>query len=252
MIWADCNGAASIRPIKGLLYRLIENQEQVATLGYVDTLEEQAVLEALLEASKPDYPDTYPNTLHYLLKTPFRYPPLRWGSRFGRIHEPSLFYGGKSLEVTLAESAFYRFVFLRSMEGNAPAAKLNTEHTLFTVGYKTLKGIQLQQPPFNEFTAALRHRTEYALTQALGTDMREAGVEAFEYLSARSARDELCVALFTPAAFTDQAPQSRDNWFCELTQEQVTFKAMGSQQTFCFSLEEFTVNGQFPMPVPSA
>jgi hypothetical protein len=47
-----------------LLYRLVENQEQVATLGYVDTLEEQAVLEELLETSKPDYPDTYPNTLH--------------------------------------------------------------------------------------------------------------------------------------------------------------------------------------------
>jgi len=51
-IWSVCQGEAHIRPIQGVLYRLVENQEQVATLGYVDTLDEQAVLEALLENSK--------------------------------------------------------------------------------------------------------------------------------------------------------------------------------------------------------
>lgn len=57
---------------------MVESQEQVATLQLVDTLEEQALLEELLESSKPPVPaDAEP--LHYLLKTPFRYPPLRWG-----------------------------------------------------------------------------------------------------------------------------------------------------------------------------
>src|SRR5690606_6678737 len=43
-----CTGAKHIRPIKGTLRRLVESQEEVATLEYVDTLEEQAVLEEML------------------------------------------------------------------------------------------------------------------------------------------------------------------------------------------------------------
>jgi hypothetical protein len=53
---------------------MVESQEQIATRGYVDTLAEQSVLEELLEESKPAYPDKTTD-LHYLLKTPFRYPP---------------------------------------------------------------------------------------------------------------------------------------------------------------------------------
>ena len=53
-IWSRCQGERHIRPIEGVLFRLVESQEQVATIGYVDTLEEQAVLEELLETSKPD------------------------------------------------------------------------------------------------------------------------------------------------------------------------------------------------------
>lgn len=77
-IWRQCKGERHIRPLQGRLVRLVESQEQVATLQLVDTLEEQALLEELLESSKPPVPaDAEP--LHYLLKTPFRYPPLRWG-----------------------------------------------------------------------------------------------------------------------------------------------------------------------------
>lgn len=77
-IWRQCKGERHIRPLQGRLVRLVESQEQVATLQLVDTLEEQALLEELLESGKPPVPaDAEP--LHYLLKTPFRYPPLRWG-----------------------------------------------------------------------------------------------------------------------------------------------------------------------------
>ena len=48
-VWEACGGARNIEPISGTLYRLVESQEQVATLSYVDTLEEQEMLEALLE-----------------------------------------------------------------------------------------------------------------------------------------------------------------------------------------------------------
>ena len=82
-LWRECRGEQAIAPLRGKLVRLVESQEQVATLQLVDTLEEQALLEELIETSKPHLPPSS-ETLHYLLKTPFRYPPLRWGSRFGR------------------------------------------------------------------------------------------------------------------------------------------------------------------------
>ena len=126
-IWHKCDGESHITPIKGVCYRLVESQEQIATLGYVDTLEEQVLLEEMLDAVKPAYPmagDDY----HYLLKTPFRYPPLEWGSRLGSKHEASLFYAGLSVTSTLAESAYYRFVFLNKWR--IPLASLGLAYRL--------------------------------------------------------------------------------------------------------------------------
>ncbi len=88
MIWQACRGAEHIGPLAGELFRLVESQAQVATLDYVDTLAEQALLEDLLETVKPPWPADSAR-LHYLLRTPFRYPPLPWGSRFGQRHEPA-------------------------------------------------------------------------------------------------------------------------------------------------------------------
>src|SRR3546814_9169694 len=119
-------------------------QEQVATLGYGDTLEEQALLESLIDAAKPPYPEDDAG-YHYLLKTPFRYPPLPWGSRFGRTHEPGIFYGGGSVGTTLAESAYYRFVFWHSMDAPPPKAQIHSQHTLFSVGYKTPQGVRSEE-----------------------------------------------------------------------------------------------------------
>ena len=109
-------------------------------LSYVDTLEEQALLEELLDQAKPPYPEGC-DRLHYLLKTPFRYPPLLWGSRFGRRHEPSIFYGGSSLDTTLAESAYYRYVFWFSMDGPPPKNTMVSQHTMFSVDYQTEQGV---------------------------------------------------------------------------------------------------------------
>jgi len=237
-----------MRPIAGTLYRLVESQEQIATTGYVDTLDEQAVLEALLESSKPDYCQEDTTELHYLLKTPFRYPPLHWGSRFGRTHEPSLFYGGESLHATLSESAYYRLAFLLSIDGEAPNHKLNTEHTLFTIGYKTNRGIQLQKPPFDSYTEKLTNRQDYRETQQLGSDMRASGVKAFQYLSARTTEPTTCAALFTPEAFTDKKPTGTEQWLCETTPHNVTFKAIGSSETYHYSVAQFEIGGVFPLP----
>jgi hypothetical protein len=90
------------------LLRIVESQEQIAMLSLVDDLAEQAVLEDLLEQTKPPLP-AGAERLHDLLSTPFRYPPLRHSSRFGQRFEPSLFYGVRRLPTLLTSfTAFAR------------------------------------------------------------------------------------------------------------------------------------------------
>lgn len=247
MIWQRCGGADSIQPIRGTLYRLVESQEQVATMGYVDTLEEQALLEELLENVKPqNLPEA--KSYHYLLKAPFRYPPLQWGSRFGRIHEPGIFYGGASKDVIFAETAYYRFLFWDSMQAPAPKDYMRSEHSLFSANYKTGNGVRLQQIPFDQYKAELTHKQDYSQTQQLGSDMREAGVQAFEYHSSRSAAPLLCVGLFTPKAFSQKKPSNVSPWFCQLSENEVTFKQKDGTQLVRHSREDFCVSGELPLP----
>jgi len=247
MIWQVCEGEQHISELAGTLYRLVESQEQVATLGYVDTLEEQALLEELLEQVKPPYPHGM-ETYHYLLKTPFRYPPLKWGSRFGRVHEPGIFYGGSTAHVTLAESAYYRFVFWHSMDAVPPKDSIRSAHTLFSVKYKTARGVALQQPPFDQHQSSITDPQHYTATQQLGSAMRDAGVVAFQYPSARDAEHGLCVGLFSPKAFTQKRPTHLNPWLCEITATEVAFKQLGQSQVNRFGLECFLKGGKLPLP----
>ncbi len=247
MIWQACNGEQQITSIQGELFRLVESQEQIATLGYVDTLEEQAILEELLEQRKPPYPEDIPE-YHYLLKTPFRYPPLDWGSRFGRKHEQGIFYAGKSVAVTLVESAFYRLIFWSSMNAEPVKDKIRTEHSLFSVHYKTNQGLQLQTDPFNVYKDQLTDVTSYSTCQHLGTAMRDAGVEAFEYQSARDPERGICAGMFVPGALVEKKPQGVTRWLCETGATEVAFKQLSSSDVSVYPVELFMPNGVLPLP----
>ena len=246
-IWIQCEGAKYITALSGTLYRLVESQEQIATRQLVDTLEEQALLEDMLEAVKPAYPENT-EKLHYLLKTPFRYPPLKWGSRFGRTFESSIFYGGCSVNVTLAESAYYRWVFWYSMDGQAVKNTMCSEHTLFSVGYQSDQGIRLQSTPFDVHFDLIADPIHYSHAQLLGTSMRNQGVEVFEYPSARSNDQEICVGLFSSKSFIHDHPLDKQQWFCDVSAEKVIFKSIEDSQIICFDLSQFLQHGVFPMP----
>lgn len=244
--WNGVLAAAPPVPLVGTLRRLVESQEQVATNQLVASLARQSVLEEMLEGTKPPLRrGTEP--LHYLLATPFRYPPLKFGSRFGRRSEPSLLYGSRETRTVLAEAAYYRFVFWSGMTV-PPPGKLDTQHTLFGADYKTARGLQLQQPPFAKHAAQLTHASDYTSSQSLGSTMREAGIEAFEYTSARDPQHGINVALFTPVALASPRPLFQDAWLCELTGDHVRFKAQYSQETYDFPVEQFHVNGSLPWP----
>ena len=105
----------------------MESQEQVATNRLVATLAEQDLLESMLEASKPPLPKGTAR-LDYLLATPFRYPPLPHGSRFGGRHEPSLFYAGVTAHYLQAVGATLvrgRMFTEREAETRAEVAVVN-------------------------------------------------------------------------------------------------------------------------------
>lgn len=250
MIWDACNGPQHIVPLKGLLYRMVESQEQKATRSMVDSLEEQALLEIMLDEAKPPYPldsiETF-DGLDYLLTTPFRYPPLDYGSRFGGTFEPSLFYGALSIEPVLAETAYYRFVYLHSME-IPPQTLCSTEHTLLSVRFKTNNGVRLHMTPFDTHREALTHKSDYTATQQLGAAMCDAGVDGFEYRSARDINQGICIGLFNPTPFVDRKVKEATEWFCEATIDMVAFKAKGEAQVYRFSIEQYLVDELFPVP----
>ncbi len=245
-IWAAVGQKARPRAMSGEVLRLVESQEQVATNRLVKTLTEQDLLESMLEASKPPLPKGA-RRLDYLLATPFRYPPLPHGSRFGGRHEPSLFYASRAVPTVLAESAYYRFVFWQGMR-EAPPAPLRTQHTLFGARLRARRGYALQQPPFDEFRAALASRYDYVATQQLGQRLREAGADAIEYVSARDAEGGLNVALYSPGAFARPRPTFKEEWLCETRAELVSFYARGDEGLRTFTLSQFTVNGRLPAP----
>src|SRR4030067_303703 len=117
-IWTLCGGRSNLRSVEGTPWRVVESQQRISTRQLVDSDAEHILLEDLIEGSKPEIPEAPALAgLHFLLFSPFRYPPLPWGSRFGAKHEPSLWYGSDTLETALPAAAAYR---LPRFEGAAP------------------------------------------------------------------------------------------------------------------------------------
>jgi hypothetical protein len=245
-IWQVCEEKIRRIPLAGTIYRIVESQEQIATHHLVDDLEEQAVLENLLENTKPPPPKNSTH-FHYLLYTPFRYPPLEYGSRFGSRHEPSLFYGSRSLQTALAECAFYRLYFWQGMLEPPPSKQITTQHTAFTATIKTTEGLQLHAPPFDAYQAVLTHRSSYQATQQLGSAMRENQIAAFEYESARDSEGGINVGLFNLDALRNKKPSSFSSLLCTTGAESVKFMD-NTKTVYPFSLEQFLEQGQFPQP----
>lgn len=246
-IWQATDAEKYITNISDDFVRIVESQQQIATTRIVDSLEEQAILESLLETTKPPLSHAS-EQLHYLLSTPFRYPPLKHGSRFGSRFEPSLLYGSKTVETVLTECSYYRFLFWNGMSKPPKSKKFITEHTLFAGRYYTEKGLQLQNKPFNAHTQLLRDPASYTCTQALGVAMRKAGISAFEYYSARDIKQGINIALFTADALVVNEPLYKSQWICSTTANNVRFVSRDDSKVYGFNINEFKVGNTLPAP----
>ena len=141
---------AAIQPLAGSVVRITDRQGYQASERWTDSLQEQVLLEALIERVKPPTPPGQ----HRLLTTPFRYPPLRSGSRFTAADQRELFYGARGLGTVLAERAFHA---LRLLDGSPlPAGKvIQRQQTSFQVEITVARGLQLQHSLFSVQLAAV-------------------------------------------------------------------------------------------------
>jgi len=249
-IWTKCDGVNQVKIIDVSAWRL-ESQEGTSTRKLVDSYEEQNILEKMIDDSRYLFINEEKLNFHPLLYTPFKDPPLKYGSRFGKNTEQSLWYGSLDLATAMAEKAFYQFNFLRASEAKYDDI-VQTSLIAFSVQVKTEKGIDLCANPFAVYTDFISSPDSYDASQALGSAMRKANIQAFIYKSARDKKDGANVALFTPESFLHKKPEaaSFQSWLCVATNELIEFISTSSNSLNrnSFNLNQFMIYGILPFP----
>jgi hypothetical protein len=245
-IWTRCGGRSNLRRLGGRAWRVVESQHLFSTRKLVDSDEEQRLLEQLIEDVKP--PSGAPPGLHWLLFTPFRYPPLRHGSRFGTRAERGIWYGSRTRATAFAEKAYYLLLFLAGTA--ADLAPLETDVSLFQAAYETARGVDLTRDPFARHRAQISSKAEYGESQALGGEMRAEGVEAFLYVSARDPEAGINVGLFVPGALASKRPTAPETWRCVAGGDgvEVVKEDVFRSDSFSYPRKTFEVDGRLPAP----
>ena len=248
-IWTQSGASSKIRPFTAEPWRVVEAQHRIGTRKLVDSDAEQHLLEELLEAAKPPAADD--GRLHYLLSTPFRYPPLPRGSRFGTRWDRGIWYGSDTIHSAFAEVGYYRLLFLDGTDADLDG--IETDLSAFRAPIATRRGLDLSKPWFDGWRAPLASKVSYADTQPLGAAMRDAGVEAFRYTSARDQAGGTNIGLLTPRVFTTRRPRALETWRCVAGREAVEFSKRDyfERRTFRFSRGDFLVSGELPHPAVS-
>ena len=178
----------------------------------IDSLDDQALLEDLIEQTKPPVPPECRH-LDWLLATPFRYdPPYPVGSRFRRSgRTPGVFYASEAIETAVAELAFYRLLFFAESPAT-PWPSNPAEYTAFSILYATARAIDLTAVPFDAGAALWTDPADYAPCQALADAAGAAGIQVIRYLSVRDPGRGCNLALLSAQAFAAASPQDRQTW----------------------------------------
>lgn len=220
--WTPRAVASEARRLRRRLWRAVEAQHVVSTLRLVATAAEQAVLERVLEASKPPLPAEAWH-LHYLLATPFRYPaPV--GSRFRAITEPGVWYGAERVRTACAELGYWRWRFLIDSEGLSELGP--APQTVLQAGIDA-QAVDLTIAPFNSERAQWTHPSDYGPTQQFATLARAGEVSAIRYESVRDPEHAAAMAVLSAAVFKPSRPLQQRIWFLTVKRERVTWQREG-------------------------
>ena len=223
--------AAAVHARQFKSWRAVEAQHVVSTLRLTnhDPVRHE-LLERILEASKPTLP-AGTEKLHYLLATPFRYPPSRHGSRFRLWPDPGVLYAGSRRRTACAEMGYWRWRFLRDSPGlaNIPAAA----QTLFQVGAAG-QGIDLTERPLAKWQELWTHRSSYIATQSLARDARTLDIDWIAYQSVRDPESGLCYAILSPSALRPRQPLARETWYLTVTTDSAIWQRERERFVFTF------------------
>lgn len=238
-MWTASALGSEFRSYRGRVWRVVEAQHRISTNRLADSLEDQVLLEQLAEEVKPLVPPAARH-LHFLLASPFRYGH-RSASRFRRADErPGIFYASEHEGTALAETAYWRLVFLSRSPGLAPP-RATTEHSSFSVPLALTRALDLTAPPFDAEQARWTS-DDYADCQALATAARGAEAQAIRYASARDPEHRPNVALLDPAGFAAPAPRLEGTWHLRIEgQTVVALAAFPSSAQLRFSASQFGI-----------
>lgn len=202
--------AAGRRNDQWRAWRAVEAQHIVSTLRLTGSdPARQELLELILEESKPALRAETVG-LHYLLATPFRYPPSRNGSRFRAWPDLGVLYAAEARRSACAEMGYWRWRFVIDSTGltTLPAAA----QTVFRLGAKGV-GIDLREGALAEWKTDWTDPLDYGRTQALAREARTVGVQWIGYRSVRDPEGGLCYAVLDSRAITPRQPLEQETWY---------------------------------------
>lgn len=203
---------SNARRASGRAWRVVEAQHKVSTAKLTDTAAEQALLETIIEETKPAIPPECRH-LHYLLATPFRYgSPYPIGSRFRKAgRTPGVFYASENVDTAIAELCFARLLFfVESPDTRWPAEA--GEYTAFAIDYATTNAIDLTLLPLSDRAAIWTHPTRYEGCQELAEIARQSGIELIKYASVRDPQHKGNLAILHCTVFERPEPVDRQTW----------------------------------------
>ena len=213
-------------------WRAVEAQHVVSTLRLTaNDPEAQDLLERILDESKPPVPPEAQG-LHYLLATPFRYPPLPYGSRFRAWPDAGVLYAALERRTACAEMGYWRWRFVQDSAGLREIAA--APQTVFQVGVKGT-AIDLEQPPFDRYGALWQKPDDYSATQDLGRAARSRHLGAILYRSVRDPEPGRCVAVLDARALRPKQPITQQTWHLTVTGKGVIWQRERERFVFRFT-----------------
>ncbi|TXS95824.1 RES family NAD+ phosphorylase [Parahaliea maris] len=194
----------------GHIWRIVEYQEEAATRNITRSAAEQDRLEQLLDAHKPSYPPATDH-LHWILKAPFRYPPLRHGSRFGLATEMGILYGARERNTAMVESAVYLWLFQQGLQDLGPLEVIKDGRCALHFAVNHQRVADLTTPDVREWWDRISDPADYHFSQQLGSSLRESGSGMIWFRSARWAQGVNC-AVLDPAAIAANTVPVQSQW----------------------------------------
>jgi hypothetical protein len=218
--WTTREAASNAVAGRNTLWRVVEAQHVASTMALVDSIEEQHVLERLLDDAKPPVPAGAAH-LHWLLFTPFRYPPPPGGSRFRGPNDPGVFYGADAIRTACAELGYWRWRHL--LDSPALTSMPTKPQTVFQVRIE-IDTVDLRAEPFARDWQHWTNTQDYSRCQRFGRTARAAGGGAIRYESVRDSKRGTCCAVLSPAAFVPPVPLEQQAWMLSVSRDRVVWQ----------------------------